>query len=432
MSLRALLFPVWLRGNRKVWNCERRLADGEAPLPLSSTGQGRCRPCALTPVSAYLLTVLSMFDSRRNRLTKTLIIAILLATLVLAGCAGTRGWPGSVSEAGTLYVGTMDGRVLALNPDSGSRKWDWQPTGQSGQTASSFSCAGSSLVGGLLYGTPAVANGLVYVAYHTGMVYAVDAVSGTQQWNYNLRSTVSGGVAVANDTVFVGSTNGKLSALDTGNGSLKWEFSSKDEIWSTPVVVNGVVYFGSLDHSLYALNAANGTEIWSFKTGGEIASTPLIIDGVVYIGSFDDKFYAIDAYAGTQKWVFEGAGNWFWSQAAYSNGTVYAGCLDHKVYAMDAGNGTMVWPKPFDAGSLVKASPVIAGGVLVVASEEGKVFGLDLNTGEKKWEFDSITVKVLSPLSAAGDTVYINSQDNKLYALNSETGRQIWGIPLTK
>jgi outer membrane protein assembly factor BamB len=304
-----------------------------------------------------------MFDSRRTRLTKTLFIAILLATLALAGCTGARGWPGTVSEGGTLYVGTMDGRVVSLNPDSGSRKWDWQPTtGQSGQTASSFTCAGSSLVGGLFYGTPAVANGLVYVAFHTGKVYAADAVSGTQVWDYDIKSTVSGGVAVGNDTVFVGSSNGNLSALDAGNGSFKWGFSSETEIWSTPVVVDGAVYFGSLDHSLYALNAADGTKKWSFKTGGEIAATPLVIDGVVYIGSFDDKFYAVDADTGKQKWVFEGAGNWFWSQAAYGNGTIYVGCLDHNVYAIDAGHGTMVWPKPFDAGSLVKASQVIAGG----------------------------------------------------------------------
>jgi len=133
-----------------------------------------------------------------------------------------------------------------------------------------------------------------------------------------------------------------------------------------------------------------------------------------------------------QKWVFEGAGNWFWSEAVYDNGIIYAGSLDHNVYALDAGNGTLAWPNPFKTSDQVKSSPVIAGGVLAVASEDGKVYGLDLKTGDKKWEFDNINTKVLSPLCAAGGTVYINSQDNKLYALNSETGLQVWGVPLTK
>lgn len=374
-----------------------------------------------------------MFDSRRASLKKILVIAICLATLVLAGCAGARGWPGAVSEGDTLYVGTMDGRVLALNPDSGSRRWDWQPTSGQSQASSFLSCgAGGSLVGGLLYGAPAIADSKVFVGFHTGKVYAINAAGGVQQWEYDLKSNISGGVAVGNDTVFIGTSNKKLSALDARNGSLKWEFLAENQIWAKPLVVNGVVYFGSFDHNVYALNASDGEKVWSFKTGGQIAGTPLFVNGVIYIGSFDNKFYAIDAGTGKQKWVFEGAGNWFWSQAAYGNGTVYAGCLDRKVYAMDAGNGTMVWPEPFDTGSVVKASPVIAGNNLVVASEVGIVYGLDLNTGEKNWEFDNIKSKVLSPLCVVGNTVYINSQDNKLYALDGQTGRQVWGVPLTK
>ena len=375
-----------------------------------------------------------MFNTRRIRLTKAILVVIILASLALSGCYGPRGWPGTQSEGDTLYACTMDGRVVALNPDRGIQKWDWQPTvGQTGgQTASSFTCAASTIRGGLFYGAPAISNGVVYVAFFTGKVYAIDAATGVQVWDHDIHSTIASGVMVENDTVFVGSSNGQLSALDAGNGSLKWEFPTRNEVWATPAVVDGLVYFGSLDHSVYALNAGDGTKKWAFKTGGGIASTPLVVEGVVYVGSFDNKFYAIDTDTGAQKWVFEGAGNWFWSQATYDNGTIYAGCLDHKVYAIDAGNGTMVWSKPFDAGSLVKASPVIAGGVLVVVSEYGKIYGLDPKTGEKRWEFDSIETKVLSSLCVGGSTVYINSQDNKLYALDGETGRQVWAVALSK
>ena len=377
-----------------------------------------------------------MLNTRRTRLTKAILAVVLLASLALSGCYGPRGWPATQSEGDTLYACTMDGRVVALDPNSGMWKWDWQPAaGQTGeQTAASFSCAStaSSFVGGFFYGAPAVSDGLLYVAYRNGKVYAVDAASGVQEWSYDLRSAVAGGLAVNNDTVFVGSSNGKLSALDAGNGSLKWEFSSENEVWATPQVIDDTVYFGSLDHSIYALNASDGTKRWAFKTGGGIASTPVVVDGVVYIGSFDKKFYAIDADTGTQKWVFQGAGNWFWSNAVYDNGTIYAGSLDYNVYALDAGNGTLAWPQPFKASDQVRSSPVIAGGVLVVASEDGKIYGLYPKTGEKKWEFDGVGTKVLSNLCAAGGTVYINSQNNKLYALDGETGQEVWAVRLSK
>jgi len=389
-----------------------------------------------------------MFNARITKLTKTLIIAVLLATSVLAGCIGPRGWPATQIAGNTLFVATMDGKLLALTPFHGTTKWEWQPqtgntTGISelgnlsvGNITSGFlSCreAGTGQFrAGYVYGAPAVADGIVYIGYYSGTIYAIRAATGVEVWEHDIKSNIAGGLAVADDTVFVGSSNGNLSALDAGNGSLKWEFSAQNEVWTTPAVVDGVVYFGSLDHRLYALNASDGSEKWTFAAGGGIGATPLVIGGVVYVGSFDKKFYAVDANTGAQKWVFQGAGGWFWGEAVYDHGIIYAGSLDHNVYALDAGNGTPAWPQPFRANGVVKSSPAIVGGVLVVASEDGKIYGLEPNTGEKKWEFDRIKAKVLAPLCAAEGTVYINSQDNRLYALDGETGSEVWAIILHK
>ena len=332
-------------------------------------------------------------------------------------------------------MGTMDGRVLALNPESGARKWELKPAPkEEAQVTGFLSCggAGGSLKAGMFYGSPVVEGSSVYIGAYDGTVYGIDAVNREQIWDYDVGSAIAGGVAVAEGTVFVGSTKGKLIALDAGNGTLKWEFQTENEVWSTPVVADGIVYFGSIDDNLYALNAADGTKKWVFPTKGSIASTPLVVDGVVYVGSFDSKFYAVYADSGNLKWVFGEAENWYWSQAVYENGVIYAGSLDNKVYAINAGNGTSAWSEPFDTGSLVKASPAIVKNVLVVVSEQGMVYGLDLQNGEKKWQFDEIKAKVLSPIGADGEKIYINAQDNRLYALNAENGRQAWSVSLAK
>ena len=376
-----------------------------------------------------------MFDTRRNRPTKAIIITILLAVLVLTACSGPRGWPGAALENGVLYVGTMDGRLLVLNPESGARKWELKPEPKESEQVSGFLSCGAgagSLKAGMFYGSPVVANDSVFIGSYTGVVYAIDAVRGVTTWDYDVESSIAGGVAVAEGTLFVGSAKGKLIALDAGNGTLEWEFPAENDVWSTPVVADGIVYFGSIDHNLYALNAADGTEKWMFPTNGSIASTPVVVDGVVYVGSFDSKFYAVYADSGNLKWVFDEAGNWYWSQAVYENGVIYAGSLDNKVYAINAGNGTSAWSEPFDTGSPVKASPVVVKNVLVVVSEQGMVYGLDLQNGEKKWQFDEIEAKVLSPIGADGEKIYINAQDNRLYALNADNGRQAWSVSLAK
>src|SRR4030042_2188905 len=123
-----------------------------------------------------------MFNDRRKKLTTAFILVIILSSLALAGCAGPRGWPGTYAENNVLYAGCADGRVLALNPDSGSKKWEWSPGG--GQTAGLGSCAcaggagGGSLAGGMSYGSPSISNGIVFIAAYSGKVYAIDAESG--------------------------------------------------------------------------------------------------------------------------------------------------------------------------------------------------------------------------------------------------------------
>jgi outer membrane protein assembly factor BamB len=336
----------------------------------------------------------------------------------------------------------MDGRVLAMDPNSGTTRWEWKPTLQQGGgimtgnvTGAFFNCSrggAGQFKAGYFYGSPVVTNSIVYVAYQTGVVYAIDATNGVEVWEHDVKSNIAAGLAFANNMVYVGSFNGKVSALDAGNGSLRWEFSSENEVRSTPAVANGIVYFGSLDHNLYALNANNGMRIWAVETGRPIASTPLVVNGVIYVGSFDSKFYAIDADGGTVKWVFNEAGNWFWSQALYDDGIVYACSIDNRVYALDAGNGTFAWAKPFDAGSPLISSPAIAGGVLVVASEQGKIFGLDLKTGQDKWLNIDLRTKVLSPLCTDGRIVYINGQNNRIYALEGDTGQLAWTVSLAK
>lgn len=373
-----------------------------------------------------------MFDAKRAISMKAIIVAIVLTTLVLSGCVGPRGWPGVAVDGDTLFVGTMDGRVLALNPDSGSRIWQWKPEAE--EAGSFLDCAGQGQFGaGNLYGIPVVADGTVYVGAYNGKVYAIDADSGSDVWNYDTDSPIAGGVAVAGDTLFVGTSDGELHAIDVASGESKqgFPFQTEKKIWSTPVVQDGTVYFGSLDHRLYAVDAGTGELKWDFETDGGIASPPLVVGGVVYVGSFDSKFYAVDAYTGEEKWAFDQAGNWFWAEALYEEGIIYACSLDHHVYAIDAGSGELVWATPFDTGGPIKSSPVIVGDVLVVASEAGIVYGIDPDSGEEVWDFD-LEFKVLAPLCASGTEVYLNAQDNRLYTFDGATGRQDWSVSLVE
>jgi len=362
----------------------------------------------------------------------SLALLALFVSMVFTACIGPRGWPGSSVAGDTLFVGTMDGRVLALNPDDGSLKWEWQPSKTS--LANPMGCSNSLATrGGKFYGSPVIAQGIAYVGTFTGQVYAIDAASGQEIWYHNINSAIVGGMTVNNSTLLLPASDGKLYALDISGDypSQVFTFSAGGAIWSTPVVDEGTVYFGSLDHNLYAVDATTGQTKWAFKASGEIAATPLVVDGIVYVGSLDDKLYAVYADTGQPKWVFEGAGGWFWSNAVYNNGIIYAGSLDHSVYSINAGNGTPIWPKPLRTGGPIYASPIVTGETLVVASGDGIVHGIDLITGSEKWHVGTKS-KILASLCAVGDTVYISTQQSDLWAVDARTGVLIWRVSLGK
>jgi len=131
---------------------------------------------------------------------------------------------------------------------------------------------------------------------HTG----VYGNAGTEPGNSELWHFATGGIVyssplVANGIVYVGSEDKNLYALDAVTGKEKWKFTTGDHVFTSPTVATGAVFVGSEDKNLYAVDAATGTEKWRFAMGGWVDSSPILANGIVYVGSNDKNLYAIGA-----------------------------------------------------------------------------------------------------------------------------------------
>ena len=134
-------------------------------------------------------------------------------------------------------------------------------------------------------------------------------------------------------------------ALDALTGEQKWDFRAEGTIVSTATVVNGTVYFGSRDYSLYAVDAETGEQEWVFPTNWEIHSAPTVADGTVFIGSSDGSLYAVDAKTGEKEWRLEDLQSRYAhgrvrSSPTVVDGVVYVGSdkdYGGAIYAVDAG-----------------------------------------------------------------------------------------------
>ena len=105
--------------------------------------------------------------------------------------------------------------------------------------------------------SPAVAGGTVYVGSDDGKVYALNAATEQVRWTYTTGSSVSS-PAVAGGTVYIGSWDHKVYALNAATGQVRWTYTTGGYVASSPAVAGGTVYVGSYDGKVYALNAATG------------------------------------------------------------------------------------------------------------------------------------------------------------------------------
>jgi hypothetical protein len=154
---------------------------------------------------------------------------------------------------------------------------------------------------------PIIVNGTVYLGTMAGKLYAIDAETGADIWVYQAGGPILHTAAAADGKVFFGSADGKIYALQTATGELAWSVSTGAAIWNAPAVHEKAVYIGSRDGRLYAIDSTNGEIVWSAPTGAPILNSPAIDPdrGRVYVGSENMRVFAFERATGKEVWRSE-------------------------------------------------------------------------------------------------------------------------------
>lgn len=282
--------------------------------------------------------------------------------------------------------------------------------------------------------SPTVVDGTVYVGSSDTHVYAVDAVSGEKEWGFETGRWIVSAPNVVDGTVYVGSGDSNIYALDAEGRYEIWRFETDGSVFSSPTVADGTVYVGSEapDSHLYALDAATGDEVWSFDTGEDIDTSPTVAGGTVFIGTNAiraGRVYAVDAASGEIIWRSETARRWH--SPTVVNDTLFVGTGSGNggsLYAFDASTGEQIWQFELpDAESVSSMSPTVADTRVYVGGHRGTVYAVDTATGEEVWRFETGNEVQSSP-TVADDTLYVGSDTGYLYALDAGTGDEIWRV----
>lgn len=294
--------------------------------------------------------------------------------------------------------------------------------------------------GGRIHSTPIVKDGILFIGSGDQNLYAIDQVTGKKTWSFQSDGAIYSDVGVGEELVLFGNDKGSLYALDRISGEFVWKFSSEGEkkldLWdyylSSPVVSNGVVYWGSGDGHIYALNLGNGELIWKVNTGSIVHATPVIADGKVLIGNYAGDFFALNADTGEQIWKFKavGARNFpraeFQKAALVQDGIVYVGSRDLNLYALNIKTGRGVWNMQEKGGSWIIATPLIKDeNIFFGTSDTYKFYSLNKDTGRENWVIPIHTRSYGSPV-AHGDLIIFPGFDGKVRGVDPNTGREEW------
>ncbi len=223
-----------------------------------------------------------------------------------------------IAPDGIIYLAasnpmTAAGAVVALNAD-GTERWRYDIRSQ-------------------LPFSPALApDGTVYVGALDGKLYALNP-DGSLRWQAHLGTVTSSAAVDTEGTIYLG-TGSSYRALKPSDGSQIWAFSpGYGQADSTPALGRaGRVYLTSNRNELYTVDSG-GALIWTFSAQEEEDkevhfNSPITLDGarVLYVGTKEGELFAVNP-DGSLRWRFplpEG-GAVLIGPAVGSDGTLYVG-----------------------------------------------------------------------------------------------------------
>jgi outer membrane protein assembly factor BamB len=299
---------------------------------------------------------------------------------------------------GRVYTGADDGYIHCINAETGTEIWEtyaggrlpilfppiWQPRS-----------------------SPIVVGNRLFVGALDGNVYCLDtAANGNILWNYTTGGPIGGSPAYADGIVYIESTDRYIYGLNATTGTRIWRietplsafpYHEHLQLVGSPIVAEGIVFIGGgrdneQDRAplLLGLDAKNGTIVWDTHLEPRVypVATPTYVNGILYIseGFYASAFNATDGTNIWRQWLgYEG-----FSSMAYADdprgAKVYIGSDVYSITCLNASDGEVL--SVYTTGANVHSSPTIYEGKIYVGSADGYVYCFD--------DSPSVTISILA------------------------------------
>ena len=229
---------------------------------------------------------------------------------------------------GTVYFGSTDKLVYAVDAETGSPKPGWPFEAESAVWAS-----------------PLVTDGRVYVASMDHHLYCLDAETAEEIWKAEVGGAMAKQPLLVDGILYVGAFDGKVHAIKADSGELVegFDFQAKNWIWSTPLMVEGQLFVTALDGSLYAIEPATGNVLAPYPyNSGEIddgkdviRANPVEVGDYIIIGTEKGRVIAVKEAQRGCSWPSGTSESPVYTTPVVSGDKAYVIQMSGKVHTLD-------------------------------------------------------------------------------------------------
>ena len=378
-----------------------------------------------------------------------LVLAGCVAVLAFAGCRQSESPAGAAASGAAGQPAQVSAERL-LKAENEPSQWMTYNGTYSEQRYSRLTSIKRNNVGGLglawyadydtnltQSGTPLYIDGTLYVSTAWSKVYAYDARSGKQLWQYDPKTPgewirnvccgiVNRGIAAWNGRIYIGTLDGRLVAIDARTGKPAWETLTIDKskhysITSAPRIAKGLVFIGNSGGEygvrgyVGAYDAETGKQVWRFYTVPGNPNEPQENEALTRAAATWPK---------DNGWWEIGGGGAAWDAIVYDPKTdlLYFG----------TGNGSP-WDQshrdPSGGDNLYLAS------IIAVKPATGEYVWHYQTTPADTWDYDSVSPMMTADIVIDGRTRHVLMQPCKngfMYVLDAATGELLKADPFTE
>jgi outer membrane protein assembly factor BamB len=165
------------------------------------------------------------------------------------------------------------------------------------------------------YGMPVFVDGALYVAgggdifwgknqaWLKRLEISVDgeAIKVKEAWSFALGKHVLSTPAVKDGLVYIADANKEVHCVDAKTGEEVWKHEAKGEFWSSPLVADGKVFIGSRKGDFWVFAAGREKKVLGvMEMKDPIAATAVAANGTLYVATMRN-LYAIKEGANAAK-----------------------------------------------------------------------------------------------------------------------------------